>query len=80
MQAGDAIEDISFEQSLARCFDFCEVHNVWETPGACDDTALNKFYRGETVIMSTNRAQYAVQDAKAYHQKHALDRLLNMNH
>ena len=24
-----------------------------------DDTALNKFYRGETVIMSTNRAQYA---------------------
>lgn len=42
MQAGDAIEDISFEQSLARCFDFCEVHNVWETPGACDESALNK--------------------------------------
>lgn len=33
-----------------------------------DDTALNKFYRGETVIMSTNRAQYAVQDAKVKEQ------------
>lgn len=26
-----------------------------------DDTALNKFYRGETAIMSTNRAQYTTQ-------------------
>ena len=33
-----------------------------------DDTALNKFYRGETAIMSTNRAQYAVQDAKVKEQ------------
>ena len=30
-----------------------------------DDTALNKFYRGETAIMSTNRAQYATQDSKS---------------
>ena len=29
-----------------------------------DDTALNNFCRGETAITSTNRAQYAVQDAK----------------
>ena len=33
-----------------------------------DDTALNKFYRGETVIMSTNRAQYATQDSKIKEQ------------
>lgn len=33
-----------------------------------DDTALNKFYRGETAIMSTNRAQYATQDSKIKEQ------------
>ena len=33
-----------------------------------DDTALNKFYRGETVIMSTNRAQYATQASKIEEQ------------
>lgn len=29
-----------------------------------DDTALNKFYRGETAIISTNRAQYTTQEEK----------------
>ena len=29
-----------------------------------DDTALNKFYRGETALMSTNRAQYTTQEEK----------------
>lgn len=33
-----------------------------------DDTAGNKFYRGETVIMSTNRAQYATQASKIEEQ------------
>lgn len=27
-----------------------------------DDTAMNKFYRGETAIISTNRAQYVAQE------------------
>jgi AcrR family transcriptional regulator len=30
MQGEDALEDVTFEISLNRCFDFCEVNNVWE--------------------------------------------------
>ena len=35
MQGDDALADINFQTSLNRCFDFCEVHNVWETAGDC---------------------------------------------
>ncbi len=31
MQAHDPLDSLSFETSLNRCFDFCEVHNIWET-------------------------------------------------
>ncbi len=30
MQGGDALEDVTFDISINRCFDFCEVNNVWE--------------------------------------------------
>jgi AcrR family transcriptional regulator len=30
MQGDDALEDVTFEVSINRCFDFCEVNNVWE--------------------------------------------------
>lgn len=30
MQAHDPLDRLSFETSLNRCFDFCEVNNVWE--------------------------------------------------
>lgn len=30
MQGHDALADVTFEVSINRCFDFCEVNNVWE--------------------------------------------------
>jgi AcrR family transcriptional regulator len=30
MQGYDSLEDVTFEISINRCFDFCEVNNVWE--------------------------------------------------
>jgi AcrR family transcriptional regulator len=30
MQGADALHDVTFEISINRCFDFCEVNNVWE--------------------------------------------------
>lgn len=30
MEAGDSLEDLTFEVSLTRCFDFSEMNNVWE--------------------------------------------------
>lgn len=30
MQGDDALEDVTFDVSINRCFDFCEVNNVWE--------------------------------------------------
>jgi AcrR family transcriptional regulator len=30
MQGDDALEDLTFDVSINRCFDFCEVNNVWE--------------------------------------------------
>ncbi len=44
MQAGDSIEDVTFEVSINRCFDFCEVNNVWEEvvqDGECQPTHKN---------------------------------------
>ena len=31
MQAHDPLDSLSFATSLNRCFDFCEVNNIWET-------------------------------------------------
>jgi AcrR family transcriptional regulator len=42
MQAGDPLEALSFDVTLNRCFDFCEVNNVWEevvTDGECAASA-----------------------------------------
>lgn len=44
MQGGDALEDVTFEVSINRCFDFCEVNNVWEEvvqDGECRPVAKN---------------------------------------
>jgi hypothetical protein len=30
MKGDDALEDVTFDVSINRCFDFCEVNNVWE--------------------------------------------------
>jgi len=30
MQGEDALENVSFELSINRCFDFCEINNVWD--------------------------------------------------
>ena len=30
MQAHDPLDSLTFETSLNRCFDFCEVNNIWE--------------------------------------------------
>lgn len=30
MQAHDPLDSLSFATSLSRCFDFCEVNNIWE--------------------------------------------------
>lgn len=30
MQGGDALADVTFDISINRCFDFCEVNTVWE--------------------------------------------------
>jgi AcrR family transcriptional regulator len=30
MQADDALADVTFETSINRCFDFCEINNVWD--------------------------------------------------
>jgi AcrR family transcriptional regulator len=30
MQGSDALADVTFDVSINRCFDFCEVNNVWE--------------------------------------------------
>lgn len=30
MEAGEPIEGLTFEQTINRCFDFCEINNVWD--------------------------------------------------
>lgn len=30
MEAGDPIESLSFEQTINRCFDFCEINKIWD--------------------------------------------------
>jgi AcrR family transcriptional regulator len=30
MQGDDRLEDVTFDLSIQRCFDFCELNNVWE--------------------------------------------------
>lgn len=30
MQGDDALADVTFETSINRCFDFCEINNVWD--------------------------------------------------
>lgn len=44
MQGNDALEDVTFDVSINRCFDFCEVNNVWEEvvhDGECQPTHKN---------------------------------------
>jgi AcrR family transcriptional regulator len=44
MQGDDALEDVTFDVSINRCFDFCEVNNVWEEvvqDGECQPTHKN---------------------------------------
>ncbi|MGQ5700668.1 TetR/AcrR family transcriptional regulator [Sandaracinobacteroides sp. A072] len=36
MQGDDPLDRLSFEVTLNRCFDFCEIHNVW-SEGGCED-------------------------------------------
>ncbi len=41
MQAHDPLDSLSFATSLSRCFDFCEVNNIWEDAapdGECANT------------------------------------------
>lgn len=42
MQGDDLLEDVSFTASLNRCFDFCEVHNVWEKADACSEPGASR--------------------------------------
>ena len=42
MQAHDPLDTLSFETSLNRCFDFCEVNNVWEEVGNDPDCPTTK--------------------------------------
>ncbi|WP_374389293.1 TetR/AcrR family transcriptional regulator [Sandaracinobacter sp.] len=80
MQGEDAIEDVTFGQSLTRCFDFREVHNVWEAPGACDQTATNKkinkqnpeaepfFHAAKETVVGWTQAHL-----DAMHRKHGIE-------
>jgi len=36
MEAGDDIAGLSFDVTINRCFDFCEVHNMWDEVGDGD--------------------------------------------
>ena len=42
MQAHDPLDSLSFATSLNRCFDFCEVNNVWEESVKDGDCASTK--------------------------------------
>jgi AcrR family transcriptional regulator len=45
MQGGDALESVSFELSINRCFDFCEINNVWDEvveQGDCSKPKVDK--------------------------------------
>ncbi|MCG2841949.1 TetR/AcrR family transcriptional regulator [Sandaracinobacter sp. RS1-74] len=42
MQAHDPLDSLSFSVSLKRCFDFCEVNNVWEDVGQENACAKSK--------------------------------------
>lgn len=45
MQGDDALENVTFELSINRCFDFCEINNVWDEvveEGDCSKPKVNK--------------------------------------
>lgn len=48
MQAGDPLEALSFETTLNRCFDFCEVNTVWDHTvggGECAASTLSATHK-----------------------------------
>jgi AcrR family transcriptional regulator len=67
MERGDALEDLTFEVSLSRCFDFCEMNNVWEEvvhDGECPPAAKMKknpesepfFHAAKEIVVAWTRA------------------------
>ncbi|TPE60214.1 TetR/AcrR family transcriptional regulator [Sandaracinobacter neustonicus] len=42
MQGDDRLEDVTFTASLNRCFDFCEVNNVWEKSRSCSEQGAER--------------------------------------
>jgi AcrR family transcriptional regulator len=83
MQAEDALEDVTFEVSINRCFDFCEVNNVWEEvvqEGECRPTAKNLkqnpeaepfFHAAKEIVADWTRAH--LDAVVARHGAHGVD-------
>jgi len=76
MQQGDPLDSLTFEVTLNRCFDFCEVNNVWEEvvhDGECPpaNSTLKKnpeaepfFHAAREVVIDWTRAHMAAVAAR----------------
>ena len=83
MQGEDALADVTFDVSINRCFDFCEVNNVWEEvvqDGDCLPARKNLkqnpeaepfFHAAKEIVVEWTRAHMDAVVAK--HGSHGVD-------
>lgn len=84
MEGGESLDSLSFEVSMNRCFDFCEMHNMWEenvADGACPTgtAKISKktpeaepfFHAAREIVVAWTRAHLDAMTAR--HQLKAMD-------